>query len=157
MWWAPTNPDRPSLARTRARRNHWVFASPRHAVIADSFRWQWFGADNPEIHRRGEWEHLATYILDKSVRRVHVTGSIIWSNKKDFDPVQSRLEPRPFVCSSQLLPEIGNARHAALCRRNQTKVRCGMCARKCSGVESADMVICTSPPSQSHEETVGAL
>jgi hypothetical protein len=31
------------------------------------------------------------------------------------------LEPRPFVCSSQLLPEIGNACHAALWRRNQTK------------------------------------
>jgi hypothetical protein len=41
--------------------------------------------------------------------RVHVTGSIVWSNKKDFDLVQSRSEPRPFVCSSQLLPEIGNA------------------------------------------------
>ena len=55
--------------------------------------------------RRGEWEHLATYI-GKSVRRVHVTGSIVWSNKKDFDLVQSRLEPRPFVSPSQLLPEI---------------------------------------------------
>jgi hypothetical protein len=53
--------------------------------------------------------------------RAHVTGSIVWSNKKDFDLVQSRLEPCPFVCPSQLLPEIGNARHAALCRRNQTK------------------------------------
>jgi hypothetical protein len=52
--------------------------------------------------------------------RVHLTGSIVWSNKKDFDLVQSRSEPRPFVCSSQLLPEIGNARHAALYRRNQT-------------------------------------
>jgi NTE family protein len=27
------------------------------------------------------------------------------SNKNNFDLVQSRLEPRPFVCSSQLLPE----------------------------------------------------
>jgi hypothetical protein len=51
--------------------------------------------------------------LGKSVRRVHVTGSIVWSNKKDFDLVQSRLEPRPFVCSSQLPPEIANARYEA--------------------------------------------
>jgi hypothetical protein len=38
--------------------------------------------------------------------RAHGTGSIVWSNKKDFDLVQSRLEPSPFVCPSQLLPEM---------------------------------------------------
>jgi hypothetical protein len=44
-----------------------------------------------------------------AVRRVAETLKIP-CNKKDFDLAQSRLEPRPFVCSSQLLPEIGDAR-----------------------------------------------
>jgi hypothetical protein len=51
----------------------------------------------------------------------HVTEGIVWSKyKMDFDPVRSRLEPRPFVFQARRCGE-GNARHAALCRRNQTK------------------------------------
>jgi hypothetical protein len=84
------------------------FASPRHAVIADSFRWQWSGAT---IQKSSGVESGNTWQPILGKKRVHVTGSIVWSNKKGFDLVQSRLEPRPFVCSSQLLPQIGNARY----------------------------------------------
>jgi hypothetical protein len=53
---------------------------------------------------------------------------------------------------------------ASCCRRSAMHVtplsvaatRPSALRQKSSGVESGDMVICTSPPSQSHEETVGS-
>jgi hypothetical protein len=75
------------------------FASPRHAVTADSFRWQWSGATIQKscgVESGSTWQPILARACGASTL------------------------PRPFVCSSQLLPE--NARYEAFRSAGDTTI-----------------------------------